>query len=89
MKHMARLLMGMALLSRAVLADQTPDPACVEALEQLETLQTVAPVYKLTGAQKRLRPKTRQRQESQAQHLHVVRSPGCMQDRDGLSMMEK
>lgn len=46
MKHIAFLLLGLALLPCAVLADQTPVPACVEALEQLETLQTAAPVYK-------------------------------------------
>ena len=33
--------------------------------------------------------KTRQREESEAQQLHLVRSPACMQDRDRLSMMER
>jgi hypothetical protein len=31
----------------------------------------------------------RQHEESEAQQLHLVRSPGCMQDRDRLSMMER
>jgi hypothetical protein len=53
MKHTALLLLGLALLPHAVQADQTGVPVCVEALEQLETLQTFAPVYKLTGGQER------------------------------------
>lgn len=111
MKHMALLLV--ALLPHAVHADQAPDPACVEALEQLETLQTLAPVYKLTGGQERLyladadrpaelarletivtescstKPQTRQREKSQAEQLHLVRSPGCVEDRDRLSIMKR
>jgi hypothetical protein len=35
------------------------------------------------------KPKHRQREESEADQLHLVRSPGCMQDRDRLSMMER
>jgi hypothetical protein len=113
MKHAAVLLWGLALLPHAVQADQTPVSVCVEALEQLETLQTIAPVYKLTGGQERkyladadrpaevarlktivagscsAKPKTRQREESEAEQLHLVRSPGCMEDRDRLSIMEK
>lgn len=113
MKYTALLLLlGLALLPHAVLADQVPVPVCVNALEQLETLKTVAPVYKLTGSQERqyladadrpaeiarlktivagscsAKPKHRQREESEAEQLHLVRSPGCMQDRDRLSMME-
>jgi hypothetical protein len=85
----------------------------MEALEQLETLQTAAPVYKLTGGQERqyladadrpvevarlktivagscsAEPEIRRREESEAEHLHRARSPGCMEDRDRLSMMEK
>ena len=114
MKHTALLLLlGLALLPHAVLADQAPVSMCVDALEQLEALQTVAPVYKLTEVHKRrylddadrpaevdrlkiivadscsAKPKHRQRQESEAERLHLVRSAGCMQDRDRLSMMEK
>jgi hypothetical protein len=113
MKQTTFLLLGLALLSHAALADQGHVSMCVEGLEQLETLQTVAPVYKLAEAQERkyladadrpaelarlktivadscsAKPKTRQREESEAQQLHLVRSPGCMQDRDRLSMMEK
>jgi hypothetical protein len=113
MKHTALLLLGLALHPHAVLADQAHVSVCVEALEQLETLQTAAPVYKLTGGQERqyladadrpaavarlktnvadscsAKPQHRQRQESEAEQLHLVRSPGCMQDRDRLSMMEK
>jgi hypothetical protein len=105
--------LGLALLSHAVQANQAHVSVCVEALEQLETLQTVAPVYKLTGGQHHqyiadadrpaevarlktiiadscsAKPKHRQREESEAQQLHLVRSPGCMQDRDRLSMMER
>ena len=115
MKHTALLLLlGLALLPHAVLADQAPPVSvCVDALEQLEALKTVAPVYKLTRSQERqyladadrpaeiarlktivaascsAKPKHRQREESEAEQLHLVRSPGCMQDRDRLSMMEK
>jgi hypothetical protein len=113
MKHAALLLLGLLLLPYAVRADQTSVSVCVEALEQLETLQTVAPVYKLTGGQHRqyiddadrpaevarlktiiadscsAKPKHKLREESEAQQLHLVRSPGCMQDRDRLSMMER
>ena len=107
------LLLGLALLPHAVPADQAPVSVCVDALEQLEALQTVAPVYKLTADQQRqyiadadrpaeiarlktivagscsANPKHRQREESEAEQLHLVRSPGCMQDRDRLSMMER
>lgn len=114
MKHTALLLLlGLVLLPHAVLADQAPVSVCVNALEQLEALKTVAPVYKLTGSQQRryiadvdrpaevvrlntivadscsAKPNHRQREESEAEQLHLVRSPGCMQDRDRLSMMEK
>jgi hypothetical protein len=53
MKHTALLLLGLALLPHAVHADQARVSVCVEALEQLQTLQTAAPVYKLTGGQER------------------------------------
>jgi hypothetical protein len=107
------LLLGLASLPYAVLADQAPVSVCVDALEQLEALETVAPVYKLASSQKHqyladadrpaetarlktivagscsARPKHRQREESEAEQLHLARSPGCMQDRDRLSMMER
>jgi hypothetical protein len=114
MKHTALLLLlGLALLSHAVLADQAPVSVCVDALEQLEALKAAAPVYKLTRSQERqyladadrpaeiarlktivagscsAKPTHRQREESEAEQLHLVRSPGCMQDRDRLSMMER
>ena len=113
MKHTALLLLLLALLPHAVQADQTPVSVCVEALEQLQTLQTAAPVYKLTGGQERqyladadrpveiaglktivagscsAEPEIRRGEESEAEHLHVARSPGCMGDRDTLSTMEK
>lgn len=113
MRHAAFLLGGLALLPPAVQAGQTPVSVCVEALEQLETLQTFAPVYKLTGGQVRkyiadadrpaevarlktivaescsAKPKAKQREQSQAEQLHLVRSPGCMEDRERLSIMEK
>jgi len=113
MRHTALLLLGLALLPHAVKADQTPVAACVEALEQLETLQTVAPVYKLMGSREHrhladadrpvavarlkaivaglcsAKPKLRRREETEAEHLHLARSEGCMQDRDRLSIMEK
>ena len=34
-------------------------------------------------------PEIRRGDESEAEHLHVARSPGCMGDRDTLSTMEK
>jgi hypothetical protein len=107
------LLLGLALLPHAILADQAPVSVCVNALEQLEALRTVAPAYKLARSQGRqyladadrpaevarlkaivagscsAKPKHRLRDESEAEQLHLVRSPGCMQDRDRLSMMEK
>lgn len=112
MKHVAFLLCGLALLPHAVAADQKPVSVCVEALEQLESLQTLAPVYKLTGQERKYiadadrpaevarlkaiaaescsaKPKTRQREESEAKQLHLMRSPGCMEDRERLSIMEK
>jgi len=113
MKHMALLLLGLAVLPYAVQADQTPVSACVEALEQLKTLHMAAPVYKLNQGQERqyladaerpaevdrqktivaescsAEPEVRRREESEAEHLHVARSPGCMGDRDTLSTMEK
>jgi hypothetical protein len=105
--------LGLALLPHAVLADQAPVSVCVDALEQLEALKTVAPVYKLTRNQERQYladadrpaemarlktivagscsaiPQHRQREESEAKQLHLVRSPGCTQDRDRLSLMER
>jgi hypothetical protein len=114
MKHTASLLMlGLTLLPYAVPADQAPASMCVDALEQLEALKTVAPLYKLMRSQGRqyladadrpaeiarlkaivagscsAGPKHRQREESEAEQLHLMRSPGCMQERDRLSMMEK
>jgi hypothetical protein len=114
MKHTALLLLlGLMLLPHAVLADQAPVSVCVDALEQLQALNTVAPVYKLTRSHERqyladadrlaeiarlktivagscsAKPEHRQREESEAERLHLARSPGCMQDRDRLSMMER
>jgi hypothetical protein len=112
MRHTVLISLGLALLPYVVLGDQAPVSVCVDVLEQLETLQTVAPVYKLTGGKARqyladadrpaevarlktiiagscdARPKHRLREEAAAEQLHLVRSPGCMQDRDRLSMME-
>ncbi len=113
-KHVALfVLLVLALLSHAVLADQAPVSVCVNALEQLEALKAVAPVYKLARSEERqyladadrpaeiarlktivadacsVKPKHRQREESDAERLHLMRSPECMQDRDRLSMMEK
>lgn len=53
MRLTAFLLFGLALLPPALQADPTAVSACVEALEQVEALQTLAPVYKLTEALKR------------------------------------
>jgi hypothetical protein len=114
MKSTALLLfLGLALLPYAVPADQARVSVCVDALEQLEALKTVAPVYKLTRTQERqyladvdrpaeiarlkaivagscsAEPKHRQLEESEAEQLHLARSPACMQERDRLSMMER
>ena len=114
MKHTALWsLLGLALLPRVLLADQAPVSVCVDALEQLAALKTVAPVYKLTRSQERqyladadrpaeiarlkaivagscsAKPEHRRREESEAEQLHHARSPGCMQDRDRLSMMDR
>jgi hypothetical protein len=51
MRH-AAFLLAVALLPFVAQADQKPGSVCVEALEQLETLQTLAPVYKLTGSKR-------------------------------------
>jgi hypothetical protein len=53
MKHTVFLLLGLALLPRAVQANQAHVSVCVEALEQLETLHMAAPVYKLNEGQER------------------------------------
>jgi hypothetical protein len=53
MKLTKLMLLGLALLPCAALADQAPVSMCVNALEQVEALQTIAPVYKLTGVHKR------------------------------------
>jgi hypothetical protein len=54
MKHTALLLLsGLTLLPHAVLADQATVSVCVDALEQIEALKTVAPVYKLTRSRER------------------------------------
>jgi hypothetical protein len=113
MKRAGFLLWGLVLLPYAVHANQAPASMCVEALEQLETLQTVAPICKLTAVHKRqylndagrpaeiarikttitnscsAKPKHRLAEEAEAEQLHLVRSPGCMQDRDRLAMMER
>jgi hypothetical protein len=52
MKRIA-LLSGLVLLPHAVPAAQAPVSVCVDALEQLEALQTLAPVYKLIGVHQR------------------------------------
>jgi hypothetical protein len=107
------LLLGLELLPHAVRGDQASVSVCVDALEQLAALKTVAPLYKLTSSQERqyladadrpaemarlktivagwcsTKPKLRQREESEAEQLHLGRSPGCMQDRDRLSMMDR
>jgi hypothetical protein len=53
MKRTELFLLGLALLSHAVLAGEAPVSVCVNALEQLEALQMVAPVYKLIGVHER------------------------------------
>jgi len=53
MKLTKLLLLGLALLPCAALADLAPVSVCVNALEQVETLQTIAPLYKLTGVRRR------------------------------------
>ena len=51
MKATTLLLFGLALLPHGVQADQSRRSVCVDALEQLETLQTFAPVYQLVVGQ--------------------------------------
>ena len=51
MKTTVLLLFGLALLPHGVQADQSRRSVCVDALEQLETLQTFAPVYQLVAGQ--------------------------------------
>ena len=113
MKHALWLVLALAMLPHTLRADQPPVSTCVNALEQLETLQTLAPVYKLIAGQRRqyiaatdrptevvrlrtivadscsTKPKHRQREEAEAEQLHHVRSPACMQERDRLEMMER
>ena len=53
---MKKLCLGMAavaLLPTTLLADAPPASACVQALEQVATLETTAPVYKLTASGER------------------------------------
>ncbi len=113
MKQTALLLLGLALPPHVAQADQSPASMCVEALEQLETLQTLVPVYKLMGGQERqyladadrpaevarlkiivgrscsADPKIRRGEESEAERLHLARSPDCMEEREELSLMVK
>ena len=49
--HLA--LMGLALFPTALLSGASRPLTCAEALEQLATLQTLQPVYKLAGADHR------------------------------------
>ncbi len=46
-------LAGMTVLPKLALSDGTAATPCVEALEQITTLQETAPVYKVTGADQR------------------------------------
>ena len=53
-RYMASLLLlGLALRPHSVPADPAPVSVCVDALEQLEALKTLAPVYKLMRSQGR------------------------------------
>ena len=47
MTRVSSLLLGLAFLPQLAHADQAAASACVEALEQLATLHTATPVYKL------------------------------------------
>jgi hypothetical protein len=47
-------MVGLALFPTALLSDTAGSLSCTEALEQVKTLQTLAPVYKLARADQRL-----------------------------------
>src|SRR5271170_5200438 len=47
------LVAGLGLFPAALFADAAPRLSCPEALEQIATLRTGQPVYKLTGPDKR------------------------------------
>lgn len=47
------LVTGLALFPTALLCDDASAPSCVDALEQLATLQTQAPVYKGAAGEQR------------------------------------
>ncbi len=47
------LLAGAGFLPLAGWAEEAPDPTCVQALEQIATLKTTYPVYKLEGTEQR------------------------------------
>jgi hypothetical protein len=111
---MMRLLValaGIVFFPAMTVSEESVAPACVEALEQLTTLKTRSPVYKLTGdgqqqyindadrpaAIARLQKiidencsanrQARSSEETEAQRLHMVRSPDCTAERDKLSLM--
>jgi hypothetical protein len=47
------LIFGGLLLPAAAVADATTQMSCPQVLEQIKTLRTMAPVYKLSGADQR------------------------------------
>jgi hypothetical protein len=106
------LLLGLAFVAQRAAADPAAPSNCVDALEQLTTLQTATPVYKRAEGGERHyladtdRPaqiarlkgivdgscsadaNTRRAQESEAEHLHLARSPDCIGQREILANME-
>ena len=113
MIRVSSLLLGLTFLPHIAAADQAVASACVEALEQLTTLQTATPVYQRADDGERHyladadRPaliarlkgivdgscsadqETRRAEESEAERLHVARSPGCLEQREILARMEQ
>lgn len=113
MMRLGIALIGMTLFPAMTVSGESAAPVCVEALEQVATLKTRSPVYKLTsdGQQQYMsdadrpaeiarlqqiidancsaNPQARISEESEAQRLHMVRSPDCTAERDKLSLMSK
>jgi hypothetical protein len=113
MNRLSFALIGVALLPAVTVSGESVAPACVEALEQVATLKTRSPVYKLTGdgpqqfikdaerpaeiarfqqiidANCSTNPQARSGEESDAQRLHMTRSPDCTAERDKLALMRQ
>jgi len=73
------ILSGLSLLPAAAVADTTTQMNCPEVLEQIMTLRTMAPVYKLSGADQRHYIEDADR-PAQLAHLQRLATGICSKD---------